>query len=284
MTERRIEPASTSDGVPGSAADGDPGAVPSGRDMFVADRIAKRFGETGAVRDVSLRVREGESVAVVGPSGSGKTTLLHLLAGIIPPDTGTIDLDGRPLGSFRSQRELAPLVGVIHQQFDLVPHLRVVHNVLAGRLGHWGLGRGLLSLVRPREAELAHAALDRVGIADKLGERTSRLSGGEQQRVALARLLVQDPRAILADEPISSLDPARGADVLAMLVGVAREEGRTLVASIHQADLARRSFGRIVGLRDGSIVFDRAAGEVSDDELRSLYALPGSSGDGLWTG
>lgn len=284
MTDRRIEPTSTSDGVPGPAGDEDPGAAPSRRDMFVADRIAKRFGETAAVRDVSLRVREGESVAVVGPSGSGKTTLLHLLAGIIPPDTGTIDLDGRPLGSFRSQRELAPLVGVIHQQFDLVPHLRVVHNVLAGRLGHWGLGRGLLSLVRPREAELAHAALDRVGIADKLGERTSRLSGGEQQRVALARLLVQDPRAILADEPISSLDPARGADVLAMLVGIAREEGRTLVASIHQADLARRSFGRIVGLRDGSVVFDRPAGEVADDELRSLYALPGSSGDGLWTG
>lgn len=276
MTDRRIERDTTPDGHAPS------GAVE--RHMFIAEDLGKRYGEVVAVRDVSLRVREGESVAVVGPSGSGKTTLLHLLAGIIPPDTGTIDLDGRPLGSFRSQRELAPLVGVIHQQFDLVPHLRVVHNVLAGRLGQWGLGRGVFSLVRPREAGLAYAALDRVGIADKLGERTSRLSGGEQQRVALARLLVQDPRAILADEPISSLDPARGADVLAMLVGIAREEGRTLVASIHQADLARRSFGRIVGLRDGSVVFDRPAGEVSDDELRSLYALPGSSGDGLWTG
>ncbi len=284
MTDRRTEPAAAPHGHPDPATDGNRGGVPPARDMFMADRVGKRFGAVDAVREVTLRVREGESVAVVGPSGSGKTTLLHMLAGILPPDTGTIHLDGRPLSSFRSGRELAPLVGVIHQQFDLVPHLRVVHNVLAGRLGHWGLGRGLLSLVRPREAGLAHAALDRVGIADKLGERTSRLSGGEQQRVALARLLVQDPRAILADEPISSLDPARGADVLAMLVGIAREQGRTLVASIHQADLARRSFGRIIGLRDGGVVFDRPAGEVADDELRSLYALPGSSGDGLWTG
>lgn len=276
MTDRRTELTTTPDGHAPSRA--------PGRDMFVTAGLGKRFGDVVALRDVSLRVREGESVAVVGPSGSGKTTLLHILAGILPADTGTVHLDGRPLASFRSQRELAPLVGMIHQQFDLVPHLRVVHNVLAGRLGHWGLGRGLLSLLRPREGGLARTALDRVGIADKLDERTSRLSGGEQQRVALARLLVQDPRAILADEPISSLDPARGADVLAMLVGIAREEGRTLVASIHQAELARRSFGRIVGLREGKVAFDRPAGKVTDDELSSLYALPGSSGDGLWTG
>lgn len=244
--------------------------------MFEVDGARKRYGDVLALgASLSLRIEVGEMVAVVGPSGSGKTTLLHLLAGVIPPDAGSIRVDGRSIESFRRRQELARLVGVIHQQFDLVPHLRVVHNVLAGRLGRWSLRRSLLSLVRPQDLDDAVSALARVGIADRIGERTANLSGGEQQRVALARLLTQDPRAILADEPVSSLDPARASDVLGMLVSVAADEGRTLVASVHQADLARRFFRRMIGLREGRIVFDRPAEEVGDRDLVDLYALPG---------
>ncbi|MDP7226946.1 MAG: ATP-binding cassette domain-containing protein, partial [SAR202 cluster bacterium] len=177
---------------------------------------------------------------MLGPSGSGKTTLLNLIGGVVGPDTGTVALSGRDISGMRPGRELAALVGVMHQQFDLVPHLSVVHNVLAGRLGEWSLGHSLVSLVSARDVSLAVSAAARVGIADKLRERTSRLSGGEQQRVALARLLVQQPGIVVADEPVSSLDPTRADDIVRLLTSIVDESGNSLVASLHSIDLARR--------------------------------------------
>ena len=241
---------------------------------FVAEGVSKRYRDAVALWPLSLTVHAGETVAIVGPSGSGKTTLLHLLAGLVRPDDGTVQVAGRRLETLRPGREMAGLVGVIHQQFDLVPNLAVVHNVLAGRLGSWGLLRSLVSLVAPQDVDLAAKALRRVGIEEKLYTRTSRLSGGQQQRVALARLLVQDPRAVLADEPVSSLDPVRAEEVIRLLVEIASEDGRTLVASLHSVELALAHFGRIVGLREGRTVFDRPAAEVRAEELRALYALP----------
>ena len=222
-----------------------------------------------------MDVDKGESVCLIGPSGSGKTTLLHMLAGVVLPDCGSVRIEGRDIADVRRGRELSQIVGVIHQQFDLVPHLSVVHNVLAGRLGQWSLFRSLVSLVSPRERHLAESALARVGLSEKLYERTSRLSGGEQQRVAIARILVQNPRVIVADEPVSSLDPARAQDVLALLTGIAREDGKTLIASVHSTDLATRYFGRVVGLRNGSVQFDLPARSVTGDMLDSLYDLEG---------
>ena len=198
---------------------------------------------------------------------------LHLLAGVLRPDSGSIAIDGRALDQQAPGRELARLVGVMHQQYDLVPNLAVIHNVLAGRLGEWGLLRSLVSLVTPRERERASLALERVGIGEKLYERTSRLSGGEQQRVALARLLVQDPKAILADEPVSSVDPARTEALIGLLVGIAAESGRTLVASLHSVPLALDYFDRIIALRDGGVLFDRPAPAVHAADLDALYAL-----------
>ena len=157
------------------------------------DSVTKAYARRVALHPISIDVNQGAAVAVAGPSGSGKTTLLHLIAGVIQPDSGSIELDGRRLADLTSGRELSGLVGVIHQQLDLVPHLNVIHNVLAGRLGRWSLARSLWSLVSPRDRDMAVEALDRVGLADRLYERTSRLSGGEQQRVAIARLLLQEP-------------------------------------------------------------------------------------------
>ena len=169
--------------------------------MFVLEGVAKSYPRALALAPISLAIEPGERVAVLGPSGSGKTTLLHLMGGVIQPDQGIVLINGRPLSSLSPGQELASLVGVIHQQFDLVPHLSVVHNVLAGRLGQWSILRSLFSLFSPRDQHLAEEALEKMGIADKLFEKTSKLSGGEQQRVAMARLLVQTPQAILADEP-----------------------------------------------------------------------------------
>jgi phosphonate transport system ATP-binding protein len=241
--------------------------------MFALDGATKRYGTLMALAPVKLSIAAGERVALMGPSGSGKTTLLTLLSAALQPDTGTVRIDGQLTTSLRSGPELAHLVGVMSQGFDLVPSLAVVHNVLAGRLGAWSLGRALLSLVVPQDVAQARSALERVGIAEKLYERTSRLSGGEQQRVALARLLVQRPRAILADEPVSSVDPARAEDLLAMLVAIAGEEGRTLVASMHAVPLALRYFSRVVALRAGQVVFDRPTAAVTAADLDALYAL-----------
>lgn len=241
--------------------------------MFQAENISKRYGTTIALAPLSLAVDDGETVAVVGPSGSGKTTLLHVLSGATAPDSGRVRVAGQDLARVPPGRELSRLVGVMHQQYDLVPNLSVVHNVLAGRLGEWSLLRSFWSLVVPQEAGRAYQALQRVGIGEKIYERTSRLSGGEQQRVALARLLVQNPRAILADEPVSSVDPARAEDLVRLLIGIAMEGGRTLITSLHSVDLALGHFQRVIGLRAGQLLFDLPASQVYEDHLQALYDL-----------
>ena len=246
---------------------------------FVLDGAMKAYPRVVALAPLSLVVGAGERVAVVGPSGSGKTTLLHILGGVVQPDGGRVWVHGQLLSGLAPGRELARLVGVIHQQYDLVPYLSVMNNVLAGRLGQWSLLRSLVSLVSPRDRHLALAALDRFGIAHKAYERSTRLSGGEQQRVAVARLLVQDPSVILADEPVASLDPARAEDLLRFLSDIASVRGKTLIASLHAVDLVRNYFSRVIGLRNGELQFDVPAGKVTEEMLGYLYDLKGIEGE-----
>ena len=233
------------------------------------------YGEIEALKPLSMEIEEGETVALLGPSGSGKTTLLSLIAGEISPTSGSIRLGERELSQLRPGRELAAAVGMIHQQFDLVPHLSTLQNVLAGRLGQWSFALSLISLAWPIERDLAYSALNRVGVQERASIRASRLSGGEQQRVAIARLLLQDPALVLADEPVSSLDPARAEEILALLVGTFSEAGKTLVASIHLVDLARKHFDRLIGLRNGELQFDLRSEDVTDSMLSELYDLGG---------
>ncbi|MSQ25027.1 MAG: ATP-binding cassette domain-containing protein [Dehalococcoidia bacterium] len=239
------------------------------------DAVGKSFGAIKAVSPLTLRIAQGERVALLGPSGSGKTTLLAMIAGTTAPTTGAIALRGKPLAGMRPGRDLAALVGMVHQQFDLVPHLSALNNVLAGRLGQWSAAAAMLSLLWPRDKDRGIAALERVGVAQRAYVRAGRLSGGEQQRVAIARLLLQDPAIILADEPIASLDPTRAEEIIALLAATAQETGKTLVASIHAVSLARRHFTRIAGMRNGAVQFDLPAHQVTNDLLDALYALPG---------
>lgn len=247
--------------------------VQSGQRILRVNGISKSYRGRIALASISFEIDATESIAVVGPSGSGKTTLLHLLAGIIQPDEGSIALNDIALAALKPGRELASLVGVIHQQYDLVPHLSVIHNVLAGCLGRWGLLQSLVSLVWPRDVWVAEWALERVGLTDRIQERASRLSGGEQQRVAIARLLVQDPRIIIADEPVASLDPTRATDLLNLLVQIARESEKTLIASIHSIELARQFFDRLIGLKNGNVEFDLPAEDVTSAMFTGLYEL-----------
>ncbi|MDP9021129.1 MAG: ATP-binding cassette domain-containing protein [Actinomycetota bacterium] len=247
---------------------------PDATPAVVLDAVTHRYGDTHAVRDVDLSIAAGETVALVGPSGAGKTTVLRLIAGMLRPTAGRVSLHGQPLQDLKPGQDLTGLVGMVQQRLDLVPQLSVKHNVQAGSLGRWSLARSLAALLLPVEQPAARAAVRRVGIDHKFHQRVSRLSGGEQQRVALARLLVQEPRIVLADEPVASLDPARADDLLALLARLARESGNTLVASLHTPHLARRHFSRMVGLRDGRVVFDRPAEAVTAELLDDVYRLP----------
>ncbi len=237
--------------------------------------VTVNYGGHVALDGVSLEIPTGQRVALVGPSGAGKTTVLRLCTAGVTPTSGEVRVLGTDLAATgpAELRALRSRIGSVYQQLHLVGALRVVHNVNAGRLGRWSNPRAVWSLIRPVDVADTRDALARVGIADKLFERTDRLSGGEQQRVALARALVQDPELLLADEPVSSLDPARAEEVMDLLTTVAGEGHRTLLVSLHDFDLARRRCDRVVGIRAGRVVFDVAAAEVSDDLGAELYRI-----------
>ena len=244
--------------------------------VFSLRRVEARFGSTVALAGIDLDVHPGERVGLIGPSGAGKTTLLSLLNGSLLPSAGTVRVLGQDLSALRpaERRRLQRRIGTVYQQYNLVGQLRVVHNVNAGRLGHWSTARAVRSLLSPREVGGAAAALDRVGIGEKLYERTDTLSGGQQQRVALARVLVQEPAAILGDEPIASLDPARAEEIMSLLAALAGPEtGRALVVSLHGVEHAFRHCDRLVGLRGGGVVFDAPVGEVTGDMVEALYRI-----------
>ncbi|MCS4508668.1 phosphonate ABC transporter ATP-binding protein [Xylophilus ampelinus] len=227
-----------------------------------------------ALQAVTLAAAQGERVAVIGPSGAGKTTLLRVLGAALRPGEGTVALlDAAPWQLGRAPlRRLRGRIGTVHQQAPIPPRLRVVTAVLAGRLGQWPLWRALASLVYPSDLRGAAAVLAEVQLADRLFDRCDRLSGGQLQRVGIARVLYQAPDLLLADEPVSSLDPALADRALAVLAAQADRSGATLVASLHTVELALKWFPRIVGMREGRIVFDLSAAAVTPGMLRALYA------------
>lgn len=237
--------------------------------------VTKRYSRTAALAGVDLNVWPGELVALVGPSGAGKSTLLNLTSGALFPTDGVVRVFGEDLShlSPRQLRRLQRDIGMIHQQFHLVNPLKVIHNVNAGHLAHWSFFKACLSLVWPLEVGRAAEALSRVGIADKLHERTDQLSGGEQQRVALARVLVQDPQILLADEPISSLDPEHSRAVMDLLRELNEARGKTVILSLHDFNFALSHCQRLIGLRQGRIFFDEPVSRVSPELVRELYRL-----------
>lgn len=239
-------------------------------------------GGRRALGGVTLQVRRGERVAVIGPSGAGKSSLLRVLGTAVRHSSGELRIgDTDPWTLPRKRlRALRHAIGTVHQAPALPPRQRVVTAVLAGRLGEWGFWRSLASLVYPVDVEGAQAALARLALADRLFDRCDRLSGGELQRVGVARVLYQRPAVILADEPVSALDPQLADHTVGELSREAQERGVTLVASLHAVDLALKWFPRIVGLRDGAVAFDLPPVRVSEAMLRELY---GSESPGIPT-
>lgn len=227
-----------------------------------------------ALQDVHLTVERGERLAIIGPSGAGKTTLLRLLGSALQPSEGRLELLGAEPWrlSGGALRRLRARLGLIHQSPPLPPRQRVVTAVGAGRLGQWPLWKGLLNLLHPLDPAGARDALARLDLADKLFERCDQLSGGQLQRVGIARVLYQQAELILADEPVSAMDPVLAGHTLGVLTGEAQARGVTLLASLHAVDLALNHFPRIVGVRDGRIAFDLPAHAVTQEALDALYA------------
>jgi phosphonate transport system ATP-binding protein len=243
--------------------------------IFELKHVTQQFGSFRALEDINLQIYPGERVALIGSSGAGKSTLLRLLNGTLLPSQGEVWALDRNLArlSPRRLRQVQQQIGTIYQQFHLVDSLQVIHNVNAGHLGRWSFFKAVASLIFPLEVETAAKALARVGIPEKLYDRTDRLSGGQQQRVALARVLVQDPLAILADEPIASLDPELSREVMDLLRDMSQQGGKTLIISLHAVEFARSHCDRAIGLRQGRIAFDAPVEKVSEAAIAQLYRL-----------
>jgi len=236
--------------------------------------VSHQFGATRALLRVAFDIAPGEQVALIGASGSGKSTLLRLLGLQQKPSSGNISVLGCDLKTAKSEelRTTRSRVGMLPQDLGLVPNLRVVQNVVLGRSGRRNLTTTIRDLLWPRKAdrEEIFKILERMGVAAKMYDRTDSLSGGQQQRVALSRTLYQGAEILLADEPLSSVDPARARDVLELLTGLSNEQGSTLIVSLHQVALAREFFPRVIGLKGGEVVFD---GQPDEAQLSSLYDL-----------
>jgi len=237
---------------------------------YVVDREV-----VSALDGISLSLPKGEVLAVLGSSGAGKTTLFRLLNATMRPSRGSLRLDGRELGTMSSGelRRTRRRIGTIYQKHNLVPSLTALENSLCGCLGRWSFAQTIRSVFRPAKADVQEAmyALEQVELADKRNARADELSGGQQQRLAIARVLMQKPEVILADEPVASLDPALTEGIMSLLLGVGSGGRRTLVVSMHKVELALEYFPRVIGLRSGSLFFDRSATTVDRELLDGLY-------------
>lgn len=244
--------------------------------MFLEVRnVGKQFnhGRVEALRDVSFSLQEGELVSVIGPSGAGKTTLIRILNGSETCDEGEVLVSGAHLERARghAKRALQRRIGTIYQDFALVENVSALQNVLNAALPEMALLPAALGAFGRERRDAAAGFLARVGLVDKLDEPVKNLSGGQKQRVAIARALMRAPDLLLADEPVASLDPVTGRQILELLREIQRAEGLTVLMNSHNLDLARECSDRLLGLNGGKLVYDGPASEASEETLAAIY-------------
>ena len=246
---------------------------PASGASVVLEHASVAYGRRRVLDDINVSVAPGERIAVIGPSGAGKTTLFRLVAGLVKPVEGRVVTLGQDVSALTGKRlqSLRRELGFLHQQDNLIPQLRVVHNVLMGRLGHWWLPRALFSLLWPQQLHLARSALARVELEDRLWSLPDELSGGQQQRVAVARLIVQQPRLVLADEPVSALDLRLGQEIIGLLCELAQRDQAAMLINLHTLDLLQGNFDRVIALQSGKVFWEGTPSEISQHLLRELY-------------
>ncbi|WP_171209396.1 MULTISPECIES: phosphonate ABC transporter ATP-binding protein [unclassified Ruegeria] len=246
--------------------------------MLRITKLTKRFGDTKAVDAASLDVDKPCMIGIIGRSGAGKSTLLRMVNRLTDATDGQILFEDRDVTQLkgRGKRAWQADCAMIFQQFNLVPRMDVVSNVLHGTLNRHSTLATMFNLFPMAEINRAIDILDRLGIAEHAPKRAEALSGGQQQRVAIARALMQDPKIILADEPIASLDPMNAQVVMQALRRIHEEDGRTVIANLHTLDTARRYCDRVVGMRDGRIVFDGLPEQLTTGVAREIYGADAS--------
>ena len=230
-------------------------------------------GGVHALQNLTLEIPDGQMMVIVGLSGAGKSTLIRAINGLVPLTNGDITIDGVSVRGAKGKqiRELRSRIGMIFQTFNLVKRTTVLNNVLMGRLHNTGALRSVLGWYKPHDIEIAMQALERVGIVEKAYVRAANLSGGQQQRVGIARALAQEPKIILADEPVASLDPPTSHVVMRDLQHINRELGITTIVNLHFLDLAKVYGERIIGLRQGELVYDGTGAQADENVFRDIY-------------
>jgi phosphonate transport system ATP-binding protein len=241
--------------------------------LLAIENLAHTYPDgTKALRGVSLTLEPGEIVSVIGLSGAGKSTMLRCINGLIHPTSGRVEFEGRAVKwDTSSLRRLRRKIAMIFQQFNLIGNLSVMSNVLMGRLGYQECWMQPLYRFAKRDREIAITALDKVGLLNEWHKKARELSGGQQQRVGVARALAQEPRLLLADEPVSSLDPLTADSVLGHFVKIVRQEGLAALMNLHAVELARKYSDRILGVREGLGVWNGKPAELTTTVLRNVY-------------
>ncbi|MHC5229030.1 phosphonate ABC transporter ATP-binding protein [Enterococcus sp. LJL99] len=242
--------------------------------MIQFENVTKTYpnGVKG-LKDINLTIEDGEFVSIIGLSGAGKSTLLRSINRLNEITEGNIEIDGTSITKAKKKelRRIRRHIGMIFQHFNLVKKSTVQKNVISGRLGYYSTLKSIFGIFSKEDYELVNDALERVGLADKLHSRSDELSGGQQQRVSIARTLVQQASIILADEPVASLDPITTQKIMKDLKKINTDLNRTIIINLHSVELAREFSTRIIGLRDGEVVFDGNAAEATDEVLTSIY-------------
>ncbi len=243
--------------------------------QLVIEHVTKVYerGDVHALRDVSLTVNKGEFLVLIGLSGSGKSTLLRCINRLIEPTSGRVLLNGVDVTAAKGAelRRIRRKIGMVFQHFNLVKRSSVLRNVLAGRLGYVPVGPTIIGRFPREDLERARKSLETVGLLEKMYTRADQLSGGQQQRVGIARALMQEPELILADEPVSALDPATANSILQYLEETNHEYGATVICALHFLSLARRYGTRIIALKDGAIVFEGLPSDIDSVRFKEIY-------------
>ena len=242
--------------------------------MLRIEKLCKTYDQgIEALRGVSIVIEAGEFVVVLGKSGSGKSTLLRCINRLVEPTSGRIFLNDEEVtgASSRHLRQLRKKIGMVFQQYNLVSSCSVQTNVLAGRLASVSTAGSILNIFPEAAIKKSRQVLDRLGIAEKDLDRADKLSGGQQQRVGLARALMQEPQLILADEPVSSLDPGTSRQIMGLLEDFNKQDGVAVICNLHLPSLAKEYGSRIIALNEGRIVYDGPATDLSESEFNSFY-------------
>ena len=245
--------------------------------MLEIKNLTKIYGDgTVALKNVSFNVKDGEFLVVIGLSGSGKSTLLRCINRLIDPTEGDILWNGINLSKLEGDelRKTRRTIGMIFQHFNLVKRSSVYQNIISGRLGYANTLQSVVGKFTDQDTKKAENVIHRLGITDQVHKRADELSGGQQQRVGIARALMQEPKLILADEPVASLDPVLAHSILGILEKLNIEDGITIICSLHYLDLVQRYATRVVGLKEGKIVYQgtkKDIQELTDEEFKRIY-------------